>query len=281
MPRELAVLIEALTTDLTLVLVLEDLHWSDPSTVDLLTLLAQRRDPARLLVIGTYRPADVAVHDHVLGNAVRTLQVQGRCGDLPLHDLGEEAVRTYLARRFPGHDFLPVLPHLIHAHTGGQPLFLVALIDHMLSRGWILDTAPGWGLSAPPETIDLGVPDDVRRLIEAQLQRLSPAERSVLEAASAAGSNTAAPIVAAALGCEVGVAELHCETLARAQRFLHVDGTVEWPDGRLARRYAFTHELYRQVVYEQTPEERRVRLHRAVGEALEGAHGVRTDEIAP
>ena len=101
MPRELAVLIEALTTDLTLVLVLEDLHWSDPSTVDLLTLLAQRRDPARLLVIGTYRPAEVAVHEHLLASAVRTLQVQRQCVEVPLHDLTEEAVRTLSRAAFP------------------------------------------------------------------------------------------------------------------------------------------------------------------------------------
>jgi hypothetical protein len=79
MPREMATLVQTLTADLTLVLVIEDLHWSDSSTVDLLTLLAQRRDPARLLVIATYRPAEVAVHEHVLGAAVRALQEHDRC----------------------------------------------------------------------------------------------------------------------------------------------------------------------------------------------------------
>jgi hypothetical protein len=149
MPRELAGLIEALTTDLTLVLVLEDLHWSDPSTVDLLTLLAQRRDPARLLVIGTYRPADLAVREHVLANAVRTLHVQERCGELPLHDLTEEAVRTYLAMRFPGNDFPLSLAHQIYEHTGGQPLFLVAIVDHLFARidSWTRHQAGGSGAS--------------------------------------------------------------------------------------------------------------------------------------
>ncbi len=281
MPRELAVLIEALTADLTLVLVLEDLHWSDPSTVDLLTLLAQRRDPARLLVIGTYRPADVAVRGHVLGDAVRTLQVQGQCGELPLHDLSENEVRTYLAQRFPGNDFPPALAHLIHAQTGGQPLFLVATVDHMLSRGWILETAPGWALSTPPEMIDLGVPDDVRRMIETQLHSLSPTERSLLEAASVAEGEITGPVVAAALGWEVDVAELRCETLARTAHFLQVADTVERPDGGVARRYSFTHALHRQVVYEEIPAGRCARLHERMGAALETAYGARAAEIAP
>ena len=62
--RELAEALEVLTTDRTLVLVLEDLQWSDPSTVEALTYLAQRPEPARLLVLGTYRPVEVLLQGH-------------------------------------------------------------------------------------------------------------------------------------------------------------------------------------------------------------------------
>ena len=279
MPRELAVLIDLLTTDLTLVLVLEDLHWSDPSTIDLLALLAQRRDPARLLVIGTYRPAEVAIREHVLGATVRTLQRHKHCEELSLNDLAEEQVRNYLAARFPGGDFPTALARLIHTHTGGHPLFVVAVVDHMLSRGWILDTAPGWALTTPPEMIDLGVPDDVRRMLETQFHALSPAERDLLEAASVAGNHITAPIVAAAFDREIGDAELHCETLARG-RFLRDTGHVELSDGSLVRRYVFEHELHRQVVYEGIPAGRCARLHQRIGEALEAASGARGVDMA-
>ncbi|MEO8603488.1 MAG: AAA family ATPase, partial [bacterium] len=280
MPRELAVLLEALTSELTLVLVLEDLHWSDPSTVDLLALLAQRRDAARLLIIATYRPADVAVREHPLGPVVRNLQGQGRCTPVALQDLGDADVAAYLARRFPAHAFPAALAHRIHAHTGGQPLFVVALVDQLVSRGVILETAPGWALSTPYEHLDFGVPDDVRRLIEGQFHSLSPRERAVLEAASVAGDEIAAPLLAAALDCDAAIVEAHCETLAQAQRFLQVAGTIEWPGGTRARRYAFSHELRRQIVYEETPEERRARLHIGIGRALEAAHGAGAPDIA-
>ena len=254
-------------------LVLEDLHWSDPATVDLLTLLAQRREPARLLVITTYRPAEVAVHEHILGAAVRALQEHDRCVQLALPDLTLDAVRRYLDLRFPGHAFPPALAQRIHALTDGQPLFVVALVDHLVTRGSILDTSPGWALSVPMDAVDLGVPDDVRRLIEGEFRRLSPDERRVLEAASAAGEYITASIIAAAVGCSMERAEQHCETLARSQRFLHAVGTLEWPDHTRARRYAFAHELHRQVVYSETPDERRIRLHGAIGRALERAQG--------
>lgn len=280
MLREMAALLEELTANLTLVLVLEDLHWSDPATVDLLSLLGQRDDPARLLVIATYRPAEVAVGEHVLGTAVRALQLHRQCVDVPLHDLDEGAVRNYLSMRFPGSDFAAELGRLIHVHTGGQPLFVAAAGDHMLSRGWILDTDPGWALSVPLEGIDLGVPDDVRRMIEMQFEGLGPSERHLLQAASVADEQIVPALLAAGLECEVAEAELGCEELARLSRFLRVTGSEDWPDGSVTR-YVFTHELHRQVVYEGIPEGRRARLHRHIGEGLEAAYGARAADVAP
>jgi DNA-binding winged helix-turn-helix (wHTH) protein/predicted ATPase len=281
MLREFAALIEALTTAVTLVLVLEDLHWSDASTIDLLSLLAQGNEPARLLVIGTFRPAEAIVREHVLMSSVRTLSVRRQCTELPLVELSEEDVRHFLHVRFPGSDLPPALARLIHQHTDGNPLFMVGVVDRLRSRGDILDTAPGWALRAPVEQIDLGVPDDVRLLIENDLAELSPADSGLLQAASVAGDDFSALVVAAALGREVTDVETRCEAFAQAHRFLRVAGHVEWPDHSVARRYAFVHELYRQAVYAQITEGQCMRLHQRIGQALEAAMGARRMEIAP
>jgi predicted ATPase len=66
MLRELAEVVEVVSADTPLILVLEDLHWSDYSALDLVAFLARRRMPAHLLVIGTYRPVEVIVHAHPL-----------------------------------------------------------------------------------------------------------------------------------------------------------------------------------------------------------------------
>jgi hypothetical protein len=167
MLRELAVLVESLTTDVTVVLVLEDLHWSDPSTVDLLSMLSQRPEAARLLVIGTFRPADAIVGEHVLMSAVRTLHMRRRCVELPLDDLTQHAVTAYLNARFPDNDFGAALAQVIHAHTDGNPLFMSGVVDDLLSRGLVVERTRGWTLELPLEQVDLGVPADVRLLIEA------------------------------------------------------------------------------------------------------------------
>jgi predicted ATPase len=78
MQRELAQALDVLAADTPLVLVLEDLQWSDRSTVDLLASLAQRREPARLLVLGTYRPVDVVLEAHPLHGLVQELGGAGR-----------------------------------------------------------------------------------------------------------------------------------------------------------------------------------------------------------
>jgi DNA-binding winged helix-turn-helix (wHTH) protein/predicted ATPase len=280
MLREFAALTEALTSDVTLVLVLEDLHWSDSSTVDLLSLLGQRREPARLMVIATYRPAEVAVQEHALSQAVRTLHVRRQCTELPVHELPLQDVQTYLEARFPGATFAAALAHVLHQHTDGHPLFIVAVIEHMLSRGWILDTAPGWALSISLEKTDLGVPEDARRMIETQFEGLSPGDRELLEAGSVAGVEFAPQAIAAALEQDADATEIQCERLARAHRFLRAVGTAEWPDGGVRRRYAFSHELYRQAVYADIPEGQRRRLHQRIGETLEAAYGERAREIA-
>src|SRR5262249_22425742 len=124
MLRELAQALDVLTADAPLVLVLEDLQWSDRSTVDLLAFLAQRREPAQLLVLGTYRPVDVVLHGHPLHGLVQELGGRGLVRELPLELLPAADVAAYLAGRLGG-PVAPALVACVHARTDGHPLFLV------------------------------------------------------------------------------------------------------------------------------------------------------------
>lgn len=126
MLRELVEALEAFTAEQGLVLFLEDLHWSDPSTVEFLALLARRQAPARLLVVGTYRPVEVIVDDHPLKAAKQELQMHAQCQELLLRLLSEAAVEEYLGTKVSAeeHDSTPLQPlaRLIHQRTDGNPL---------------------------------------------------------------------------------------------------------------------------------------------------------------
>jgi DNA-binding winged helix-turn-helix (wHTH) protein/type II secretory pathway predicted ATPase ExeA len=118
MLRELAEAVEAMARDVPLVLWLEDLHWSDPSTVDWLAYLARRPGPTRLLVLGSYRPSEALSRDQPLEAAKDALRVHGRCGEIALGPLDAAAVGEYLARRLPGAGALSELAAVIHRRTG-------------------------------------------------------------------------------------------------------------------------------------------------------------------
>src|SRR5207245_9194380 len=104
MLREMAEAVEVRTVERPLVLWLEDLHWSDYSTLDWLAYVARRREPARLLVIGTYRPVEVIVQEHPLRAVKQELQVHGHCQDLPLGSLSDAAEGEAQAGRFGGRE---------------------------------------------------------------------------------------------------------------------------------------------------------------------------------
>ena len=272
--RELAVFLEEFAATATLILVLEDLHWSDPSTVELLQMLAQRSEPARLLVIGTYRPAEASLQEHPLVRAKHALQLRHQCTEIALEYLSRADVEAYLDRRFPRAQFPKALAGLIHEHTDGNPLFMVAVTDQLITRGWLVATDPGWALAVPLETLRLEVPDDLRDMIRFQFHGMGPADRSLLEAASVNGGPFAAGEIAQAVDAELRVAEGACEQLVRTYRFLRVaDDDAAMLGERTTGRYTFIHALYQHVIYEEIPAERRRRLHLRIGEALERTDG--------
>ena len=98
MLRELTEAVEAFTADRVLILVLEDLHWSDHATLDWLAFVARRRGPAQLLILGTYRPADAIVREHPVNPIAHELQRQGMGEELLLDYLPEAGIQAYLDR---------------------------------------------------------------------------------------------------------------------------------------------------------------------------------------
>jgi DNA-binding winged helix-turn-helix (wHTH) protein/predicted ATPase len=279
MLREMADAIETLSSASPLLLVLEDLHWSDYSTLDLVSYLARRRDSARLMVIGTYRPVDVILSDHPLKGVKRELQAHNLCHELPLEYLTEEAVAQYLAARFPGHQ-PGRLRQTIYRRTEGNPLFMVNLVEYLIDHKVIEEEQGLWKLCVECSEIEQGVPSSLRELIEKQIERLSADERAVLEAASATGMEFSTVAIAAGLGRPTEWVEKHCEELARRHQFLSPAWLAELPDGTVTPRHRFNHVLYREVPYSLIPAMRRAQIHQRIAERAVEIYRDRATEIA-
>ena len=203
MLREIGDLLETITSTDPLLLVFEDLQWVDHSTVDLISALAPRRTPAKLMLIATKRPMYMVFPEHPLKALKEDLLVHELSQEIALEPLGEAEVAEYL-----GAGLDPSLPQglakLIYDHSEGNPLFIVVALDHMTERGLISRENGAWKLQVPLEEIALGVPQKLRRMIETQIDRLTPDEQRALEAASVAGIAFATEVCAAAanLGLE-------------------------------------------------------------------------------
>lgn len=280
MLREIAETIEALTSRSPLILVLEDLHWSDYSTLDLVSYLARRGDPARLMIVGTYRPVDVILNEHPLKSVKRELQVHNLCHELPLGYLAENVVTQYLAARFPEHQFPGSLRRAIYQRTEGNPLFMVTLLEFLCNETMIAEDQGIWKLRVNLAEVEKGIPGNLRQLIEKQVERLSPDERTVLDAASVAGMECSSVAIASGLDRPTEWVEKHCEELARRHQFLSPAWLVELPDGTITPRQRFIHVLYREVPYRLIAPKLRSQIHQRIGERGEQIYGDRKSEIA-
>ena len=278
---ELIEALETLTQHAPLVLVLEDLHWSDYSTLDLLSLLARRPDPARLLVIATYRPVEIIVHGHPLGRLKDDLLLRRQCREIALEFLSAADVEQYLELRLESRALPGGLAALVHARTDGNPLFMTHVVDLLLGRRSLTRDGDGWTVTPDVADDPTPVPDTLRHMIAHELASLAPAERRVLEAASVAGIEPAAEAVAAGLGDSLGAVEDVFTTLARRGQMIASRGTEVWPDGTRTARCGFIHALYRSTLYQELAPTRRAELHQRMGERLERGYGKAVATIAP
>ncbi len=280
MLREFVEAVEILTADQPLILVLEDLHWSDYSTVDLINLLARRQELACLLLLGTYRPTEVTRHDHPLQAVKHELQIHQQCAELSLAFLPERAVHEYIGARFPGAMLSAELPPFIYQRTGGNPLFMVNILDYWVTKGLLVRQGQQWSRQSELEELIRAVPENLRQLIEQQLDQLTLEEQRVVEAGSVAGVKFSAAAVAATLEREVVQIEECCKDLVRRSQLLQPCEEQVWPDGTLVGSYQFVHTLYQEVVYQRIPASRRVQWHQQIGARLEAGYGSLAREVA-
>jgi DNA-binding winged helix-turn-helix (wHTH) protein len=288
MVREIGDALDSITAETALLLMLEDLQWVDDSTVDLISALARRRTPAKLMLLATSRPLDAEPAGHPLRGRIPDLLVHRLCREIALIPLSEAEVEEYLAiqspspaGRPPASRPPPGLSALVHRHSEGNPLFMVAALEHMAKRNLLTRVDGRWELQVPLEQIEFEVPEDLRHMIEAQLDPLSAQEQSALELASIAGAAFATSVVSALAPVDSHNVEDLYEELSRLHHIVKWAGTQSLPDGSMSERYEFVHALYRRVLYDRQLPGRRARLHQKIGERLAALYAKRMEDVVP
>ena len=261
MLREIGELFDRYTQQRPLLVVTEDLHWSDRSTIQLLDSIARRRSRARFLWLASFRLAEVVALNQPLNALRHELRVHRLCEEIVLDPFSEREVAEYVGQVSGLVATDEAFVHGLHERTDGVPLFVAALLRDVLARG------EEEGTDAPPQDRleSAGVPENLAAIIDQYLGRLAREDRDLLAAAAACGMEFSAETVADMTGRDTASAAETCERLARGQQWLARAAVGDAAD----RPYVFRHALFRQVLYERTAPAVRVQLHARAGVVLE------------
>ncbi|MCA1602554.1 MAG: protein kinase, partial [Acidobacteria bacterium] len=280
MLREMGDVLGALAASTPLVLLLEDLHWADPSSIDLLRHLCQRIGGQRLLVIGTFRPADVELSNHPLKNYKVEMRAHNLCEEIALALLSQEHISGYLDACFAPNDFPRELSALIERKTEGHPLFATNLVQYLAERGDIAKANEHWTLVRPLSEMDLEAPESVRSMIRKKIETLGEEDRRALQYASVEGEEFTSTVLARLLGVDDMDLEERLDALDKVHHLIETISEDELPDGALTMRYRFAHALYQNVLYGDLISKRRMLLHRQIAEQLVQDYGKQAPRIA-
>jgi len=279
-------LLSHLAAQTPLALLLDDLQWADTHSIGLLSYLGRRLNGHRVLVIGIFRPHDVAAgregERHPLEQVYNELRRYG-CHTLNL-DLSEAVeeereeiwrfVDEYIDANYGGLD--GGFKRLIAERTEGNALFVVELVRDIEERGWIEQDGAGWRQVRPIELEEL--PDKIEAVIDERLGRLPDEFRHILAAASVEGEEFTAQVVARVQGmAEDEMVDILADELGRRHQLVVEAGQYELPNIVLDL-FRFRHTLFRERLYERLTKAQRRMLHAQVGEALEALYPLRRGE---
>jgi len=258
MLEELAGLLEALSHDTPLVLVLENLQWADVYSLRALDYLAARSAPAKLLIVATCCTGEWIAGAHEKHRLMSTSDASPRKQTFELGPLTAEHVERYVDARF-GPGCLTDLAASVHDSTYGNPSLVVEAFDSFVARGLVIEAPDGWHRTVPVEAIVRALPETLSESVVQQLDQLEPREREVLEAAAAVGKDFSAGMVAAALDARPGMVRELLTPLARRGQL--IVPTRERSSARAAKDgYRFRHALYADVIAQRAPMMRQIRI---------------------
>lgn len=278
--REFLVLLQELSVRQPLLVFLDDVHWADVSTTDLLLYIGRQMDQLRLLLLTTFRSAELYSSNHPFLQLHREMQMRQFSREIQLEFFSAAEIREYLDLHFPGHSFPDELAQQLAQRTEGNPLFVADLLRYMQEQEAIVVRDGCWNLTGPLTSLLKGMPNTVRSMVQRTMEQLGEEERRLLAAASVQGNDFESAVLADAIALDAVELEDKLEKLERKSGILRLIDEHELPDRTLTLRYRFVHVLYRDHLYESVRPARRMLLSKAIGKALQHFYGVQSGRIA-
>jgi predicted ATPase len=272
MKREVGAFFQDISRPRPIVVFLDDLHWADVSTIDILNYLAGRFADMRVLFLATYRPVEMALAQHPFLGISNNLRLRGVFEEIALGFLEPADVDRYLALQFPEHRFPPDFAAMIHAKTEGSPLFMADLVRYLKDAGGIVEENGAWVLARSLSDLPRDMPESVRSMIARKIEQLEERDRALLVVASVQGHEFDSAIVSEAAEMDPSQVEERLDVLERVHVFVKRGAEHEFPDLTLTLGYTFVHVLYQNMLYASLQPTRRALLSGRVARALVAHH---------
>lgn len=270
--REYLGVLESVSEKQPVLIVVDDLHWSDAGSVRLLSHLSKNLADLRVMLLCAYRPSDIAVEDHLFEKLAAEILRYNPDAEIELPPLSEQGVKMLINQHFPSAKFPPTLPEQLYRHSGGAPLFVLELLRLMQTRGEIKrDEADGrWMLVRELTTEDL--PRSVEAVIHKRLERLPDELRRALALAAVQGPTFETAVLAAVMERdEVEVLRL-LEPAEHPHDIIDYLGDVEVGDD-VTSRFRFSSTLFQRELLESLRGKQRMLAHRKTALGIERLWG--------
>lgn len=272
--------LQKVSTTKSLIVCLEDIHWCDSGSLDLVEFLAPRLQEMPILLIGTYRLEALALSEQEHGPFSTTLNYLRQRHLLyelpPLKLFSEKQTQQFIYSAFPQHAFPPEISNVLYEETGGNPLFLIEVLELLREQGVIQRNDDKWYMTKGIELVRDTIPSTVEAVIRLRLDHLSEEQRAELEKASIFGKRFLFPLWHELSGRPEDDLVSFIDQYMKYQLVQEEDPREE--------RFTFTHAKIQEVVYANIRELRRRRMHHKAAEVLEERqkHGQKIDpaEIA-
>jgi DNA-binding SARP family transcriptional activator/predicted ATPase len=268
--------LQTLANKVALVVVLDDLQWADLGSINLLFHLGRQLAGHRILIMGVYRPEEVAIgrdgERHPLEPVVSELQRE--FGDVMV-DMDQAESQEFLDALLDSepNQLRSPFRQMIYQQTHGQPLFTIELLRGMQERGELIQDQEGRWIEGAALDWDT-LPARVEAVVAERIARLDPPLRAALRVASVEGEVFTAEVVSQIQAIDDREILVYLSReLDRRHRLVHAQSILRM-DGQLLSSYRFQHSLFQRYLYSSLDEVERVHLHEQVGNALEELYGV-------
>lgn len=251
--------LQAVSTEVPVAIFLDDLHWADQPSIDLMQHLAQSSRATRLLLVGTYREGEIGPR-HPLEAALRDLSREELVDTVRLRRLESDETSKLIAATLGDRSAAPELVSVIQGRAEGNPFFTQQLVKFLVERGDLRQADGRWTGSS---VAGGAIPDSVRSVIEQRMARLGKGTQELLKEASVLGQTFRFRILEKLSGQEEVEIESCLEEASSRGLVVETQGD----------QYAFDHVLTQQALYADLPSHKKRRLHLAAAEAMEKLPG--------